>query len=198
MDVNSTFLNDQQQPTRQDPATGTFSSPDATIVHAAFRDRHGWEPLDTLSSDDRPILIKIHLPTEKMKGENGSSGIGRKAKKRNCEAAFTTAVDEQLRGSGLTDGESMTQMYRSFWKVVPAAAQENIGLKAVRMTGVPEDAGNLQNRERTGRAKERLVIHSEEYKAKDREIKNISSERKADIMERKVTTANSKDVVNYA
>ena len=38
MDVNSTFLNDP--PTRQDPATAAFSSPDATIDHTAIRDRY--------------------------------------------------------------------------------------------------------------------------------------------------------------
>ena len=63
MDVNSTFLNDPEQPTRQDPETGDFSSPDPTIFHAAFRDRYDWEPHDTLSPDHRPIIITIHLPT---------------------------------------------------------------------------------------------------------------------------------------
>ena len=36
MDASSTFLNDREQPTRQDPVTGAFSSPDGTIAHAAF------------------------------------------------------------------------------------------------------------------------------------------------------------------
>ena len=53
MDANSTFLNHPVQPTRQDPATDVFSSPDATIIHDAFRDRYDWEPLDTLSADHR-------------------------------------------------------------------------------------------------------------------------------------------------
>ena len=75
MDVNSAFLNDPEQPTRQDTATDAFSSPDGTIVHAALRDRYDWEPLDTLSSDHHPILITIHLPTEKLRGKNGSSVI---------------------------------------------------------------------------------------------------------------------------
>ena len=35
MDANSTFLNGPEQPTRQDPAMGAYSSPDVTIVHAA-------------------------------------------------------------------------------------------------------------------------------------------------------------------
>ena len=39
MDANSTFLNDLAQPTGQDPATGAFSDPDVTIVHAAFKDK---------------------------------------------------------------------------------------------------------------------------------------------------------------
>ena len=78
MDVNSTKFNDPEQPTRQNPATGALSSPDATIVHAAFRDFYDWKPLDTLSSDHRQILIRIHLPTEKLRRGNGTSGIERK------------------------------------------------------------------------------------------------------------------------
>ena len=77
IDENSTFLNDPEQSTRKDPATGTFSSPDATIVHTAFQDRYYWEPLDTQSSDHHPILITIHLPKEKLRGENGLAGIER-------------------------------------------------------------------------------------------------------------------------
>ena len=49
-------------------ATMAFSSPDVTIVHAAFLDRYDWEPLDALSFDHRPILITIQLPTEKLWG----------------------------------------------------------------------------------------------------------------------------------
>ena len=33
MDANCTFLNNPEQPTRQDPATGAFTSSDVTIVH---------------------------------------------------------------------------------------------------------------------------------------------------------------------
>ena len=40
--------------------------------------------------------------------------------------------------------------------------------------------------------RERLGIHLEEYKAKDREVKNLTTERKAEIWERKVTTAKAK------
>ena len=69
IDANRKFLNDPEQPTRQDPAMGTFSSPDAMIVNAAFRDRYDGKLLDALSSDHRPILITIHLPTEKLRGE---------------------------------------------------------------------------------------------------------------------------------
>ena len=77
MDVNGTLLNDPKQPTRQVPATDAFSSPDVTIVHAAFQDIYHWEPRDTLLSEHRPIRITIHLPTEKQRGKNGLSGIGR-------------------------------------------------------------------------------------------------------------------------
>ena len=40
--------------------------------------------------------------------------------------------------------------------------------------------------------RERLGIHSEEYKAKNQEVKNLTSERKADIWEWKVTMAKVK------
>ena len=76
MDFDSIFLNDPEQVTRQDQATCDFSSPDVTIVHAAFRHRYDLEQLDTLSSDYRPILITIHHATE-LKGIDGSLWIGR-------------------------------------------------------------------------------------------------------------------------
>ena len=50
-------------------------------------------------------------------------------------AASTTVVDEKLRGSGLRDGESFTQMYPSFCNTVLAAGRKHIGLKAVGMIG---------------------------------------------------------------
>ena len=93
MDVNSTFLNDPEQPTRQDPTTDAFSSPDVTIVHAAFRDRYDWEPLDIQSSDQRPILI--HFPTEKLRGQQRLVWDWNKGDL----AAFATAVDEKMRGN---------------------------------------------------------------------------------------------------
>ena len=43
-----------------------------------------------------------------------------------------------------------------------------------------------------GELRERLGIHSEEYKSKDREVKNFPSERRSDIWERTVTTAKAK------
>ena len=55
-----------------------------------------------------------------------------------------------------------------------------------------EDASNRESRERTRRAWGRLGIHCEEYKAKDRELKNLTSERKAKICERKVVMAKKK------
>ena len=82
------------------------------------------------SSDHRPILATIHLPTENLAGGTAHLGL-----KEGNLAAFTSAVDEQLRGSGLTDDDSLTQMYRPFCKAVLAAARRHIGLKAVGMTG---------------------------------------------------------------
>ena len=125
------FPNDPKQPIRQDPATGDFSSPDAMIVHAAFQDRYDWEPLDTLSSDHRLILTTNHLPTEKLRG--GKRLVSNW--KKGDLAAFTTAVDEQFRSCGLTDDESLTQMYRSLCKAVLTSAQKHIRFKAVGMTG---------------------------------------------------------------
>ena len=48
MDTNRSFLNDLEQPTRQDPATDAYYTPDVAVVHAAFRDRYNWEQLDTM------------------------------------------------------------------------------------------------------------------------------------------------------
>ena len=91
----------------------------------------GWEPLDTLSSDHRPILITIHPTNRETERDKRLVWQWRKGDL----AAFTTAADEQLRGSGLTYSESMTQMYRTFSKAVLAAARRHIGLKAVGITG---------------------------------------------------------------
>ena len=66
-----------------------------------------------------------------------------------------------------------------------AAARKHIGLKAVEMTG---EYGKTQDTAKAERERdelrERLEIHSEEYKAKDRQVKNFTSERKAEIWER--------------
>ena len=75
MDANCTFFNDPELPTRQDQATGGFSS-DVPIVHAALRDTCDLESFDTLSPDHWPILITLHLSTEKLRGGNSRSGIG--------------------------------------------------------------------------------------------------------------------------
>ena len=50
-------------------------------------------------------------------------------------AAFTAAVDEQLSECGPVNNESLTEMYRSYYKAVFTAVQRNIRLKAVEMTG---------------------------------------------------------------
>ena len=42
INVDSTFLSDPDQPTRQDSVMDVFSSPDVMFVHAAFRDRYDW------------------------------------------------------------------------------------------------------------------------------------------------------------
>ena len=84
-------------------------------------------------------------------------------------------------------------MYRSFRKAVLAAARKHIGPKAVGMTGeygkTQEIAKAERERDELG---ERLGIHSEEYKAKDRKAMNFTSERKAEIGERMVTTVKAK------
>ena len=87
---------------------------------------------------------------------------------------------EQLRGSGLRDGESFTQMSRSFCKAVLAADRKHIGLKAMMMTGEYWKMQEIAKAEiERDELRERLGIHSEEYKAKDREVKNLTMERKA-------------------
>ena len=56
------------------------------------------------------------------------------------------------------------------------------------------DTRNREHRERErDEPRERLGIHSKMYKAKDREAKNLTSEQKAEIWERKLTTAKSKN-----
>ena len=84
-------------------------------------------------------------------------------------------------------------MYRSLCKAVLTAAHKHIGLKAVGMTGEYWKMQEIATAERErDESRERLGNHSEEYRAKDREVKNLTSERKADISKQKVTTANTK------
>lgn len=66
LDANGFFLNDEQ-PTRQDPATGSFSSPDITVAHETLMNKCDWTPCDFLASDHRPILITLDLPNERIK-----------------------------------------------------------------------------------------------------------------------------------
>ena len=105
-------------------------------------------------------------------------------------------MDEELRGSGPTDDESLTQMYRSFCKEVLAAARRHNALKAVGMTGKYWEAQEIASEERDrDDLMKRLGIHSEEYKAKDRNVRGLTSERKAEKRERKVTRAKEKKVM---
>ena len=98
-------------------------------------------------------------------------------------------MDEQLRGSGNTNGEYLHQMYRSICKVVLAAARKHIGLKAAGMTGEYWKTQEIMKAERErDEHRERLGFHSEEYKAKDHEVKNLIGGRKAEIWVQKVTT----------
>ena len=143
MDANRTFINGPEQPTRQDPATGDFSSLDVAIFHAALRDKLDWEPFNTLPSGHSPIIVTIHLPTEKLRGKNRLVWDW----KKGHLAIFTIAVDEQLRGSGPTVEESLTQMYRSFLQS---------GARFCRKTHWTEDRGD------TGEYWKTLVIAKEE------------------------------------
>ena len=67
MDANGIFSKDSNQ-THQDPATGFFSIPDVTVVYAVLRNKYDWQLIDSLSCDDRPIIITLHLSAKKMTG----------------------------------------------------------------------------------------------------------------------------------
>ena len=83
-------------------------------------------------------------------------------------------------------------MCRSFCKAVLAAVQKHIGQKAVGMTGEYGRTQEIAKAERErDELRERVRIHSEEYKTKDREVKNLTREQKTEIWE-KVTTAKAK------
>ena len=121
--------------------------------------------------------------------------------KRGDLVVFIRAVDEQLRGSGLTDGESLRQMYRSLCKAVLTAAHKHIGLKAVGMTGEYWKTQEIATAERErDEFRERLENHSEENKAKDREVMNLTSERNAVTWEEEGDNSKieERDVVNPA
>ena len=77
MDAEGGFLNDAELATPQDPAYGGFSSPDITIVHNGIHHHCDWTPLDSLSSDHRPSLTTLHLPSQHGRDQNDWCGIGR-------------------------------------------------------------------------------------------------------------------------
>ena len=60
--------------------------------------------------------------------------------------------------------------------------RKHIGLKSVGMTGKYWTTQEIAKADRErDELRERLGIHSEEYKAKYREVKNLTSERRAEI-----------------
>ena len=109
--------------------------------------------------------------------------------KKGDLAALTTTVDEKWthRRRILESDEPI------LCKAVLAADRKLIGLKAVGMTGEYGKILEMAKAEiERDELRERLAIHSEECKAKDREAKNLTSERKDEIWEWKVTTAKAK------
>ena len=74
-----------------------------------------------------------------------------------------------------------------------ADVRKHIGLKAVGMTGEYMKTQKIAKADRErDELRESLGIHSEENKANDREVTNLTSERKAEILEQKMTTAKAK------
>ena len=67
MDAEEDFLNDAELATHLNPAFGGFSFPDVTIVHNSIHHHCASTPLDSLSSDHRPILKTLHLPSQQRK-----------------------------------------------------------------------------------------------------------------------------------
>ena len=142
MDVNSTFLNDPEHPTRQHLATDPFLSPDVTIIHAACKEKNYWERLDILLSDHH------HNPPSNREAEGGKRLLW-DCKKWDL-ATFTTADDEQLRGSGLRDGNSKVPIPRERGARFSPKTHQTEGSGDDRR--VLEDTKNHKHREGTRRA----------------------------------------------
>ena len=67
LDANGDFMN-TCAPTRQDPSTGGFSTPDVTIVHESLQELCDWSPCEFISSDHITITITLNLQAEQPKG----------------------------------------------------------------------------------------------------------------------------------
>ena len=93
-----------------DPAFGGFSSPDVTIVHNGIHHHCDWTPLDSLSSDHRPILTTLHLPSQQRKGPKR---LVWNWKKGNI-SAYTADLEERLSQNSSDENASITSAYEYF------------------------------------------------------------------------------------
>ena len=182
MDAEGGFFNDAELATSQDPASGGFSSPDVTIVHNGIHHHCDWTPLDSLSSDHRPILTTLHLPSQQRKGPKR---LVWNWKKGNI-SAYTADLEKRLSQNSSDENASITSAYESFCTVIFTTAKSHIGLKAADMAGESWRTEISQAEIERDTARATSSIQSEQYKDQDAHLKRLVRERKAEIWERKV------------
>ena len=182
IDAESGFLNNAKLSTRQDPATGKCFFPDVTIVHTGIQHCCDWVSLNALSSDHKPILTTVHLPTLQR---NSPKRLVWDWKKGDLQA-FTADLDERLAEID-DDQHNTTTFYNAPCTAILVAAKSHIGLKEVGMS--EENWRTIEIFKAEGaRDTERatLGIYSPDYKDLDTEVERLVRDRKTKIWKRKV------------
>ena len=126
MDAERGFQNDAELAKRQDPASVGFSSSDVTFVHNAIHHHCDWTPLDSLSSDHRPILTTLHLSSQQRKGPKRLVWNWKKGNR----SPYTADFEKRLSQNSFDENASITCAYESFCAAI-FTAKSHIGLKAV-------------------------------------------------------------------
>ena len=185
LDTNAAVLNTDCF-TRQDPATGTLSSPDLTIVHETVADQCTWQPLDRLSSDHRPLLITLDLQSMQTMG---SKRLVWDWKSGDLQA-FTRALDDKVTGWEEDCQQKVAPLTKSLCDAILTTAYAHIGLKAVGTRGEVWRTREITDAEALrDRIREEQGINSAQFQELNAKLKELTTQNKKSIWQRKVINA---------
>ena len=120
LDKSLTLLNTGEH-TRVNPATGTLSTPDVTLVGKYWADRADWQPVEDLGSDHLPIIFSLRTELEIHQQAQRPA----RWKTLSDMSAFTAEVEESMRNvSGETN---LHKRVRRFQDILTQAAKKHVG-----------------------------------------------------------------------